>query len=125
MNDTNQHKKIEKIPFLLFKKITHVNGKASIYHHRISLTKDRLDEYNQSIALYNESLEIDQQITPLNEHNVTNSYKNISVAYDNFNDYSRPFYYHKKALEIYQQEQCLDLSICNRAVIYNNTSEQS
>ena len=75
--------------------------------------------------MYNESLEIEQQITPLNEHNVTNSYNNISVVYDNFNDYSRPFYYHKKALKIYQREQCLDLSICNRAVIYNNTSEQS
>ncbi|CAF1069249.1 unnamed protein product [Adineta ricciae] len=119
----NQHKTIEEIHSMLFKEITDISEKASIYHE-IGSTKDRRDEYNQIIEFYNESLEIEQQSTPFDEYNVANAYNNISIAYDNLNDYSRLFHYHEKELGIHQQEQCPDLSIFNRSAIYNNISEQ-
>ncbi|CAF1421781.1 unnamed protein product [Adineta steineri] len=60
-------------------------------------------EYPEALLSYEKALEIQQQLFPSNNANLSTFYSSIDVMYTDTCDYSKAFSYYEKALPIQQQ----------------------
>ena len=103
--------------------------KSPIYH-QIGVVKERQGEYEEAIAYFEKSLNIDKKILPPNHLNLAASYYQIASVYDDKKEYSKALSYYEKALEIEQQSLPLNhpslaKSYNNIGVVYKNMNEYS
>lgn len=125
----NQFAKAQQIFETLLEQATDDNTRGPIYH-QLGLIKDKLGEYDQAIAYYEKSIEIEEQQTPRNYQNIAQSYNDIGWVYHAMGDHQKALSFCEKALAIRTQSCPSDhfhlASSYNRiGIVYQNIGDYS
>ena len=115
-----QFNKAEELYSILLTQTTNELEKARVYH-MLGMAKNQQGKYTETVAFYEKSLEISQQILPPDHIDLAISYNNIGEVYRNTGEYLNAISYYEKALEI--KQKTLPPNDLSYATSYNNIGE--
>jgi tetratricopeptide (TPR) repeat protein len=124
-----EFQKSQQVYEVMLEQTSNESEKGNVYCQLGSAKKDQ-GEYEEAIAYYEKSLEIDKKTLPPNHLNLAHSYNNIGLAYYNMGEYSKALSSHENALEIRQQSlppnhPDLAASYNNIGIVYESMGEYS
>jgi tetratricopeptide (TPR) repeat protein len=124
-----QFNKAEELYEILLKQTTDEGEKSHLYHMMGGI-KYYQGKYAEAIEFYEKSIKINQKILSPTDPDLTASYENIGLVYNNMGEHSKALSYYEKALEIKQKTlppnyPSLATSYNNIGSVYHNMGEHS
>ncbi|CAF1528692.1 unnamed protein product [Adineta ricciae] len=119
--------KAEEFYRTLIKETDDENEKGNLFHI-LGCIKNELGEYNEAVRYCEQSIEINQKISPSNSLNLATSYNTLGTIYKSINEYSKALFFYEKVIEIRQRNlpenhNHLSISYNNIAGVYDNIGE--